>query len=153
MWAVLLGTVVGGVFTLLGGVVGQIRQDRRLRRGSADLLRFEVILNAHAMETYLEAFGEDPHHEERLAEAAKDMVVHSSTAIWREHGADLISLFPYDFRETLVATYASLISNEVDPGHHRHATWDAVEVLRYASGRLEPHTRSTWVDRFVWRLP
>jgi hypothetical protein len=152
MWAVLLGTLVGGIFTLIGGVVAQVRQDRRVRIGAAELLRYEMVINAHAMEIYLEKFEEDPYDEEALGEAARDMVVHSSTAVWREHGPQLITLFDYDFREGLVAIYAAIISNEVDPGRHRHASWAVIEVLKHAQEQLAPYGRLTWVDRHVWRF-
>jgi hypothetical protein len=80
------------------------------------------------------------------------MVVHSSTAIWRQHAPRVIALFDADFREPLVATYAALVSNEVDPGRRRHATWDAVDVLDHARDQLESRSPLTWFDRRVWRL-
>jgi hypothetical protein len=152
MWAVLLGAIVGGIFTLLGGIVGQVRQDRRTRIGSAELLKYEMLLNAHAMQLYLEVFAEDPYDEPALEGAAKDMVVHSSTAVWRANSSKLISLFDREFRVSIVSAYAALISNETAPGHHRHAAWDTVDVLEFAQKQLEPHTKLTWVDRHVWRF-
>jgi hypothetical protein len=152
VWQVLIGAIVGGAFTLLGGVVGQVRQDRREQLGAAQLLMYEMLLNAHAMEKYLERFGDDPHDVEAHEGAARDMVVHSSTASWRQYSSRLISLFDYEFREVLVATYAALISNETAPGSHRHATWDAIDVLNLAREQLEPHARPTWIDRYVWRF-
>jgi hypothetical protein len=47
LWPVLIGALVGGVFTLLGGVVGQVRQDRHEQVGAAQLLAYEMLLNAH----------------------------------------------------------------------------------------------------------
>jgi hypothetical protein len=152
VWPVIVGAVVGGVFTLIGGLAGQVRHDRRERLGLAELLRYEIVLNVFAMENYIETYAEDPHDEEAHAEAARVMVLHSSTATWRQHSPQLISLFDYDFRESLVAAYAALISNEAEPGRHRHATVDTLRVFDYAQKQLEPHTRPRWFDRHIWRL-
>ena len=151
MWPVLLGAIVGGVFTLLGGVAGQVRQDRRARLGAAQLLSIEMFLNAHAISAFLEIFERDPEDEEAVAEARQQMVAHCSTAVWRDHAPKLVPLLAEDFRMSIVSTYAALIRNETVAGHH-HAASEYPVILEEAQKELEPHAHRTWADRHLWRF-
>lgn len=142
---------MGGVFTLLGGVVGQVRQDRRTRLGAAQLLSVEMFLNAYAIQDFLDVFERDPHDEEAVSEARREMVAHCSTSIWRDQGPNLVTLFSEDFRSAIVTTYAALIRNETVQGHH-HADFDVPAILEEAQQQLAPHAKASWLDRYVWRL-
>jgi hypothetical protein len=150
MWQVIIGAVIGGAFTLAGGVIGQARRDRRVQRAAAQLIYDELLANEFAIENFLQDWELAGTEAER-AIIGDDFVAHTSTSAWMNHAPEVALALDDELRHALSTLYAGLQRNKDVPGqYHAREDWpDVVAAAKETFARVSQRSR---FDRYVWRL-
>ena len=141
-WAALLGAIVGGVFTLIGGLAVEVRRDRRrqiaaARTVSSDLSRSWVeisVLVDSSQETWLEG----PHQGIGMPAWHADAAYFVGRLSTEEfENIDDLS------RELTSAGELGFLVGEADALR---------ESIGFAQAFIKPHARPSGFDRLVLRL-
>jgi hypothetical protein len=140
-WAALLGAIVGGLFTLAGAVVVELRRDRRRQIGAARMVIAEIDRARIELMVHEEDEGpwvEGPHPE-------------ITSQAWQTNAAEFVGeLSERDFKT--VDGLADELRRAGDWGFTMRSMPGTLEKAEAATDILRPLTQPTWWDRYVWRL-
>jgi hypothetical protein len=143
-WAALLGAVVGGLFTLSGALLVELRRDRRNQIGSARLVIAE--LERSALE--LDVIPELVDHDNGWVEGPHPKI---STGAWVLHASDLVgrlSREDFDVVDRIAAKLTGDSEFGFTLGEARAHSSDA----KKAAAIIAPIAKPSWFDRHIWRL-
>jgi hypothetical protein len=142
--AVVTGAVIGGVFALLGGLLLQMRAERRRMLGAGRMVVAELRRNASNVEWYFD--------QEVGPSSGRDALVTFAlmieTAAWDTHNAELSHLIDDELLELMERLYYHLRRLEAQP--QIAPNWAG--ELRGAEAALRVLLHRRWWDRWVWRL-
>jgi hypothetical protein len=136
--------MIGGLFALLGGLLLQMRAERRRMLGAGRVVVTEVRRNASNLEWYF--------NQEVGPTSGRDALVtfglSFATNGWDTHNAELSHLIDDDVLERMEQLYYYLRRLEAQPS----IAPDWSKDLRGLEADLRATLRETWWDRHVWRI-
>jgi hypothetical protein len=150
MWSALLGAIVGGFFALAGGLLVAVRADRRVPIGAARLIvaqleRSSVELAMLVHEGYEEDESEPWYEGSHLA---------IRTDAWDSQPAAFVGTMSEETFHIVEDLHRQL-AWAGEYGFTRREGYDLRGPIDKALERLQPLTRATWADKylfFLWKL-
>jgi hypothetical protein len=142
-WSALASRLVGALAAILGGLLLQLRSERRRMLGTSRIVVHEVRRNAAAVEWYFERTHAVPRSE--LVHVALQI----STTGWDGHNTELAHLLSDELIDDIERVYAEL--RDVSPWSLKvNPDWRT--RLREIERRLVAASHRTWFDHHVWRI-